>query len=393
VTQPADFATLVDGPARAGWIGLHGGDLIAASEHLEGAERARALTRLALLHEDLDRLSDLSVSRTYTLWETRSGLPEGSAIPVVAALQAYDSDDAEAGAAWLAKGGAYGDPDVMALAASLSKGFGPTGSESGPGACVDAHLAARAAGDFEPLERCGTPGLVSEEGASGPRILRDPLVFQTHALVYRAQIEKLTGQPSSPLARIIFSSSWSAADADAQASADPSGRTMGPGGPTLDALGLVRALPPEDDGEVEWARQRVRDLDEALDGWQKPAADAASPDGASLLADLDLVGVYRSQVLVAWTREALLADRPHVALATAQLALDASSARRVGPRNTPELFALLAEANLRTGRTREALDSLQPLQSAFPLVHGLDETIGDLVILEGLGRLGDSKEN
>jgi len=384
---------LVDGPTRDGWIGLHGGDLAAATEHLEGAERARALTRQALFYEDLDRLSDLTVSRTFTLWESRSGLPEGSAIPVVAALQAFDSGDTDAGSAWLAKGGAYSDPNVTALADSLANGFGPNGQETGAGACVDAHLAARAAGDLATLERCDSTGLVREAGASGERILRDPLVFQTYALVYRSQAEEMSAQPSSPLARIIFSSSWSAADADAQSSGDPSGRTLGTGGPTLEALDLVRPLPPEDDGEVEWARQRVRDLDEALDNWQKPAADAASPDGVALLDELDLSGVYRGRVLVAWTREAILADRPHVALATAQLALDASNARTLGPRNTPAMFALLAEANLRTGRSREALDALQPLQSAYPLVHGLDETIGDLVILEGLGRLGDSKEN
>jgi hypothetical protein len=33
------------------------------------------------------------------------------------------------------------------------------------------------------------------------------------------------------------------------------------------------------------------------------------------------------------------------------------------------------------------------LTSHFPEVQGLDETIGDLAILQGLDRQGDSKEN
>jgi len=61
--------------------------------------------------------------------------------------------------------------------------------------------------------------------------------------------------------------------------------------------------------------------------------------------------------------------------------------------NPPTLFAVSAAANLRTGRTREALDALEVLVGAYPEIKGLDETVGDLAVLQGLDRAGDSREN
>jgi hypothetical protein len=57
------------------------------------------------------------------------------------------------------------------------------------------------------------------------------------------------------------------------------------------------------------------------------------------------------------------------------------------------LQAILIEAQLRTGHTREALDCIQPLLAAYPAATGLNEVLGDLAILQGLDRYGDSKEN
>jgi hypothetical protein len=102
---------------------------------------------------------------------------------------------------------------------------------------------------------------------------------------------------------------------------------------------------------------------------------------------------YQSRVLLAWARQALDQNRPHEALAFAQIAIDVERSREITPVNAPGIFAVLAEADLRTGRTRESLDALEVLSSRFPEVEGLDETIGDLAILQGLDRHGDSKEN
>lgn len=383
--DPAAFGTLVSS-GRDGWIALHRGELHAAHAELEGAARARTARELSLAYADLDRLADTAWPRTFALWQERSGLEAGSALPLVAALEALDRGDGQAARGWLEQAGEAQDPEVQALVAALKAseagGLEPSGLEAGPSTCVDLQLRVRGSGAVETLGDCGTAPLVVEStAAGGERRLYDPLVFRTlsEAWAVRAGEEA----PQGELATLIFSEHWTAAD---QAAA-----LAGEVPPTLVALGLDR--PPPSADEVEWARERVRDLDRALDEWEASAHDAAGEDGKALLEDLDLVGVFRSRLLTSWAREALAADRPHQALAYAQLALDASSSRSVGPLNAPSLFVVLADANLRTGRTREALDSLQPLEPSWPTVHGLDETIGDLVILEGLTRLGDSKEN
>jgi len=48
---------------------------------------------------------------------------------------------------------------------------------------------------------------------------------------------------------------------------------------------------------------------------------------------------------------------------------------------------------MRLGRTREALDVLVLLEGGYPEVAPLKELVGDLAVLQGLDRQGDSKEN
>ena len=67
--------------------------------------------------------------------------------------------------------------------------------------------------------------------------------------------------------------------------------------------------------------------------------------------------------------------------------------RDVGAANAPALYVLLAEARLKTGRTRQALDALEPLTARVPTVASAKELVGDLAVLESMGRVGDSKEN
>lgn len=383
--DPAAFVGLVEAN-RDGWVALHKGDLVAAHGALEGTARARAARELSLTYADLDRLADTAWPRTFALWQERSGLEAGSALPVVAALEALDRGDGAAAEAWLARAEGASDPEVRALAealaASEAAALEPSSLEAGPGACLDQHLSVRETGALETLGDCGRAPLVTETSEAGSeRRLYDPLVFRTLSLAWAVRAGDEA--PGSDLGALIFSEHWTAADRVADRAGEPQ--------PTLLALGLERSAPTAD--EVEWARERVRDLDQALDDWEASALEAAGDDGKAILSDLDLVGVYRSRLLTSWAREALAEGRPHQALAYAQLALDASSARSTGPLNSPSLFVVLADANLRTGRTREALDSLRPLEAAWPTIHGLDETIGDLVILEGLTRLGDSKEN
>jgi hypothetical protein len=160
--------------------------------------------------------------------------------------------------------------------------------------------------------------------------------------------------------------------------------------PSLERLGIERV--PARPDEIDVARDEARRMMDALDAWRSQLSESASDDGRALLGDLRLVERFRQEWLVARARQALLNERPRQALALLQLARDVSDPG-VGPQNTPDLLALTAEAELRNGHTREALDALQLVYDAHPEVFGLRELVGDLAVLEGLDRRGDSKEN
>lgn len=88
-----------------------------------------------------------------------------------------------------------------------------------------------------------------------------------------------------------------------------------------------------------------------------------------------------------------LQDRPRCALALSMLALDHDEGRSIGPINSPTLYAVTAASWLATGHTREAKDALEALIETFPEVVAVNETIGDLAVLEAMGRSGDSREH
>ena len=91
--------------------------------------------------------------------------------------------------------------------------------------------------------------------------------------------------------------------------------------------------------------------------------------------------------------EALNQGHPKQAVVLVQYAMDLNAPRTLGPVNGPTHFAVLAQAHLESGHTREALDALEVLARSYPEAVGADEILGDLAILEGLDRQGDSKEN
>ncbi len=207
-----------------------------------------------------------------------------------------------------------------------------------------------------------------------------------------APLEALGQAPADQLAALLFGPVAFGSELAAEASrATEAPGTFGASGPALASLGLEPELCAEDD--AEWARRQVRQLDAALDAWAAGARDGATPDGQALLDDLQLVPIYRSRLLLALGRKALLAEHPWQALAFAQLALDLESSRGINHVNHPGLRAIIVEAQLRTGHTREALDAIQPLLGGYPAAKGLNEVLGDLAILQGLDRYGDSKEN
>ncbi len=203
--------------------------------------------------------------------------------------------------------------------------------------------------------------------------------------MHRTRALALTDNPidDNTLASRIFTDGWACA----------------PGAPGAEcgahraALGLP--LAPPDAGSPDnpdQAQDVLAAFDRALSARADAWSDGAGVEGRDLLEDLRLADVFRSRALVSLARDALLAGQPRSALVFALAARDMGAPRSIGPASPPELFALTAEAQLRAGRSREALDALQVLVQVDPQVLGLAETIGDLSVLETLNRRGDSKE-
>jgi len=417
VEQPERFATLTSGPSRTGWIALHSNDLSGAAQAFTADDadtvmgHTRALWELAQLYHALADAGDLAWERSFATWSEKSAIPTGSALGYVAGLAALEQGDVEVAGAWFRLCATARDPQVAeaaGLVASVVPGTPIPGDELPPLAQrYNLHVQIRDSGDLAPLGLSIDQPLVTEleprpDGSELERSFYDPQLLRTMAIAYERQAAAAAGSddplsalaqaPTDSLSALIFGPVVSHAELAAEVSrAAEAPRTLGASGTALAALGLEPDLPAADD--ADWARAQVRQLDAALDAWSASAREGASPDALALLDDLQLVRIFRSRVLLALGRKALLADHPWQALAFAQLALDLESSRGINHVNHPGLRAIIIEAQLRTGHTREALDAIQPLLGAYPASTGLDEVLGDLAILQGLDRYGDSKEN
>jgi len=340
---------------RDQWIALHRGDYKAVLADSQGSDalQFRAQSGLAALYYRMARIVRFSWQQTEETWAKteNSGLPDGlHSIP--------------ASAKWSGWSEALSTrPDTAETSALLRALEGDAD-----------HLTALAQ---RPLDQ-----------APGSRIeLYNPLVYQALFESYRVQI-KAPG--TADLGHVIFSS----------CATGPTEWKAGPSSPHPLACfdkGLLTGQPALDPGlgdsdDAQIAREFVRGLDTQLANWEKSLLDKGTEAGKALVTDLNLVGIYRCQNLIALAEESLDRDRPRQALALAQMAQDMTHPREIGPLNPPLLFLLLAEANVLTGHTREALDSLEVLSDAYPEILALDETVGDLAVLKGLNRQGDSKE-
>jgi len=356
--EPDQFSATVDAN-RDGWIALHANNLDAAI-NAGGPPAVRAQHELEQLYVALSAMASHAWQEAAETWAARAGIPAGSALPLVAAFAALEGGDKEAARLWAEKLDESAPPEHQQLAAEIAAG--DITDQTPLGACYRSHLAVRQ-GDAMSTD-CPSP-LVEEDG----RTLHDPMVFATRAAQLRAP-EAVAGL--SGLEATLFSARW-----------------PGSGSPPV---ALVDSFATGEHDDPDGLRQRVRAADALLARWEKQQRDAA-PEGLSLLDELKLIEGYRSRALAEHGRQRLLAGQPRSAQAAALMALDAEAGRAVTALNPPVLFVVLADADVRTGRSREALDMLAPLADVTPEVSGLVETLGDLVVLEGMTRLGDSKEN
>lgn len=421
VGDPTRFTSLVDGSGREGWAAFHACRFAEAVGHFSGDDptrrhaRGRALWELALTYDDLARLGDTSWKLTFETWSTRSVIPEGSGLSYAAGLALLDAGDAAGSRPWLERATRATDPQVAdAARALITAGTvvppAPTGEPVPLVARLALHQDARTRGRIEPILAVAADPLIRETTtdptthAPVERHFYDPQVLRSLAAGYHVLAAEALGAPDPVLAltrpapgipstaALLFGPVLTLEDLAAESiRAHDRPGTLGAGAATLSALGLATTPSPTDD--VEWARQQVRTLDARLDPWIAERHVGAGNDGRALLDDLRLAAVFRSRVLLALAREAMANGHPRQAQVFAYLALDLEQAHDLTPINHPGLQAIIAEAHLLTGHTREALDALQVLADQDRALQGLDEVVGDLAILQGLDRLGDSKEN
>jgi hypothetical protein len=421
VQDPASFAGLMERTSRDGWIALHRNDLEGAvaafGSSAPGTEsasaRARAELALGALHADLARTSTVAHERLFSAWDRRGGLPAGSAA-AVAALAARCVD-----APWEVWAARVTPGPGAAYVGSLQAGgtLWPEPADVPPALSSDPFYQRRLVhtrtldGDPGALLAVAAAPLVIESSEAFERRVYDPCLHATlsRAWMHRAATSlggarpargteapallqataRWTEEPQA-LGALLFAPWLTAGDLREEVATVQDPGLLGATMPSLAGFAIERV--PGTDDDVEAARQEVRRLDLALDAWRTELRGRADADGAALLEDLDLLGRFRQEWLVTRTRRAVADDRPRQALAYAQLARDVATPG-VGPRNAPAVLAVLAEAELRNGHTREALDALQVLVEVRPEAVGLRELVGDLAVLEGIDRRGDSKEN
>ncbi len=400
VTEPTRFAALMEETDRDGWIAFHRNDTVTAWQAFDSAAdtvaRQRAAFVQAGLYDDLDAISDDATKRLFASWDRRGGPPAGGAAAIAALNERCHgrSDDAwraratpdAPGAAWL--------KDTSEAALWPSDPVDPSVPMDPFAARRVLHRRAR---DGMPEDLVGAmigPFLI--EPANGyDREFFDPCAMRTLADLWRGR----AGAPgvwqdvpetwsNAGLAGLLFAP-WLMPD-DLRADKPAAPGLLGARSPSLAALGIPADLPSND--EVDAARGEAHQLAAIMDGWQQVLESDASDDGKALLHDLDLFDRFAQDWLVVRARLALANQHPRQALAYAQVALDPTSSE-VGQSNSPAAYAVLARALVANGRSREALDALTPLSEALPETVGVREQVADLTVLEGLDRLGDSKEN
>ncbi len=367
--DPAAFSAVVD-TDRDAWIALQRNDWKTA---LPSASEAgvRARRGLAGFHGVLAQLETAAVARLDEAWQANGGPPAESDWALLAHASAVQGGDPARIAATEGRLTA----GQRSLATSLSS---PGPSETHPllarKRVHDAVLAP--GGDVSALVGVLEVPTLAERAGGAERELWDPWAHHTLSAWYLGHPKPITpegGYIPGDLSDRLFSASVIA-------------------GVHANSTLAVLGIPPTPTDDAQACREAVRAFDSQLDAWSTSVAATLSDDGRALLTDLRLVSVARARVLETLAVDSLAAA-PNCALAYALLAQDHADSRAINAVNSPTLFAILASAQLATGHTREALDALEPLTAAFPEIHGLDETVGDLAILQGIHRTGDSREN
>lgn len=400
VLEPASFGALLEG-SREGWIAMHGHDYRTAEAAFSssggGVPAARAQFALSLLYDDLADVSGLAHEQLFSEWEERGGLPEGNDPLLLAALSASCAGG-DTTISWASR---VTEEPGLALAQALIQGRGALEhTATDPfGQRMALHRAVRDGDESVLLEVAATP-LITQQEETFVRRFWDPCLYRSLSDHWHRRTAASLGgtdeqpisswsAPDAPLASRLFAPWLTASDLASEITSERDPALYGSRSPTLRKLGVGTDTGATDDPEQ--ARTLVRRLDAGLASWREQLLELAEEDGRALLEDLRLLHRFRQEWLVARARLALHDRHPRQALIYLEQARDHD--QKLGAANGPALMALLAEAQLRLGHTRGALDALHLLAQDMPEVLGLKEIVGDLAILRGLDRQGDSKEN
>ena len=392
VLHPERF-TLLMADHREGWVALHRNDWISALSE-GGVPAQRAAQELGRFYRVLGTLSDAAWLGLGGEFEARKILPVGSLLPLFVRFAADQAGDVPAAARW--QGIAEGrTPEIAALARAF-RDVRPPGSP----ASLQGPLAERlrlhrglqeGTVEWAALRVVASqPVLLEPMAESGSsRALYDPLIYRS----LQAGVERQAG------GRVARPGGVSGGVSGGDPGGDPGGVPDASSGAGLESLlfsgqlGLQAAgiaLPAEDGADA--CRVLVEQVDALLDSWHRQLGAGSSEEGRAILEDLRLIEGTRARYLIDRAEE-VLPTRPRCAWTLASLAMDHNHGRTIGPINSPTLYAILASASFRLGHRREAMDTLQVLVDSYPEVVPLDETIGDLVVLDAMGRSGDSKEH
>jgi hypothetical protein len=218
----------------------------------------------------------------------------------------------------------------------------------------------------------------------------DPCLYRSLSDIWTDRLARATGgtgwrsaatfaSPTAGLSGTLFAA-WPSAD-DLRAGLPTAERPglLGARSPRMRQLGVGASAFSADDPKA--AQDELRTLDAALDAWSKKLLDQASPEGSTVLRDVDPIHRFRQEWLLTRARLAIDIGHPRRALTLLEAARD-STTSEVGSRNAPQLYALLVQTHLRLGDTQAAVEAVQVLSRAHPEVRGLAETVADLVVVE-----------
>jgi hypothetical protein len=362
--QPIDLGwlpTLIHNPSlldpllasdQAGWVALHAANWQAKGNTAPAESRLRE--RESHVHDRIRRLTAIAWVRHAIVQKQRGDAENAAFYHAIAHAVALD---AGMGSLIPSLGAAqHLDPEGAALVA-LSAEVVPPETLGPRAACLARHRKHR-------------PKVLPEEGLCGDLLATAHISVDPFAATSRALSFPSPALPNG-FEGAVFSARWIADS------------------PAGDVPGLDLSIRPGS----EATREQIRSFDASFDEHLRRWREAAPPEGQGLESELALGPLARTRLLTNLAEVSMDAGDPEAALSAALMAHDPSSANAPGPRNPPETYLVLAEARLHLGHHREALDALAPLRDSWPTLIPTIELVNDLVVLESLGRDGDSKEH